>query len=105
MDDKAFYQSILTSFTLLFLITTAIWYVTIAFIKWDIVWIDMLSDMSMQMRSYFFLGIIGKIVIDFWIWSYIKVYYLDKDLDGEATAEKAEQDKLKNKFDNPETYD
>lgn len=92
-------------FTLLFLITTTIWYVAIAFVKWDIAWIDMLSNMIVEDRFNFFLVILLKIGIDIWAWHYIKARYLDRDLLGDAKAMKAEQDKLKNKFDNPETYD
>jgi len=92
-------------FTLLFLLTTLFWYSMVAFVKWDFTWIDILSDLTTKERYLFLLGIIVKIVIDVWAWVYIKSRYLDKDLSEEARAEKAEQEKLKNAFDNPQKYD
>jgi len=92
-------------FTLLFLLTTLFWYSMVAFVKWDFTWIDILSDLTTGDRYGFLMAIIIKVGIDVWAWVYIKSRYLDKDLSEEARAEKAEQEKLKNAFDNPQKYD
>ena len=92
-------------FTLLFLLTTLFWYSMVAFVKWDFTWIEVLADLTNKDRYAFLLVIIIKIVIDVWAWVYIKSIYLDKNLSEESRAEKAEQEKLKNVFDNPQKYD
>lgn len=92
-------------FTTVLLITTTILYVAIAFVKWDISWIDILPDLSISERYIFLVGILGNIGIDIWAYQYIKGRFFDKDLTADSISEKNEQAKLKNKFDNPKNYE
>lgn len=84
--------------SLLMLTTFILWYGIISFIQWDISWIQNLATASNSMRTWFFLGVITKIVLDFWLWSYIRDKWFDSYVDEDKEIEKAEQEKLRKTF-------
>lgn len=53
----------------IFLITSVAWYLGISFIRWEIDWPKHLMNADSMDRLWFFLGLVGKTVIDYVIWS------------------------------------
>jgi hypothetical protein len=65
-------------FTLLSMITFIIWYVAIAFVRWESLWIEHIPNLSTGMRFTFFICLIIKIGLDVWLWRHIKENYIDE---------------------------
>ena len=84
--------------SMLILVTFISWYMIISFIEWDINWIEYLTDTSGRARAFFVLGVGVKIVIDFWIWGYIKDRYFDRHAQDDKELEKENRDKLRKHF-------
>ena len=84
--------------SMLMLATFLGWYMIIAFTEWDLNWIEYLSDATNTSRSYFVLGVAVKIVLDFWLWSYIKDKWFHRHADDDKKIQDSEQDKLRKFF-------
>jgi len=54
------------------LVTYLFWYFLIAFIAYDISWIDYLEETSKVNRLWFAFGLVVKSVFDVILWKYIK---------------------------------
>jgi hypothetical protein len=67
------------NFYFLFLITTAIVYATIGFVRWEFDWVKHLANLSSLDRLWCFIAIVAKIIIDYGLWSYIKTKSRDID--------------------------
>jgi hypothetical protein len=52
--------------------TFVLWYLVIGFVMWEWDWIKHLSTASNMGRFWFFLGLTGKIVLDFILFRYFK---------------------------------
>ena len=60
------------NFLTLFLITTLITYIIVAFARWEFDWVKHLSDLSTLDRLWFTLAVAGKLVIDYILHNYLK---------------------------------
>ncbi len=83
--------------SLLMLSTFVLWYMVISFIEWDMSWIQHIVD-DKQMRYSFLVGFIIKILLDFWLWSYIKDKYFHTYVDADKKLEEENQEKLRKTF-------
>lgn len=90
---KTFYR-----ITLLMLTTFVMWYMIISFIEWDMSWIQHIATAGSGARSIFVLGIVIKVLLDFWLWSYIRDKWFDSYVNEDKELEKAEQEKLRSTF-------
>jgi len=84
--------------SMLMLATFLSWYMIISFIEWDINWIEYLTNANGSSRAYFVLGVGVKILIDFWMWSYIKDRYFDRHAQDDRKLEEENRDKLRKHF-------
>ncbi len=89
-------------FAILSLLTFVLWYAVIGIIEWDINWIDFMPDATRSQRGYFILGVLIKLGLDIWLWSYIKNKYFDQDPSEEEARLKAENEKLRKMFNKDE---
>jgi hypothetical protein len=84
---------------LLILTTFLLWYGIFSFIEWDFGWIQYATVYASPLnRSFFVLAIIIKLVIDFWLWSYIRDKWFDDYVDEDKKLEKENQEKLRKTF-------
>lgn len=90
---KTFYR-----ITLLMLTTFIMWYMIISFIEWDMSWIQRIATAGSGSRSIFVLGIVIKVLLDFWLWSYIRDKWFDSYVNEDKELERAEQEKLRSTF-------
>lgn len=69
----------------------------ISFIEWDMGWIEGLAHSSTY-RTVFLSGLVIKLVLDFWLWSYVKNKWFDAYVDEDKKLEKENQEKLRKTF-------
>lgn len=64
MKNKNFWYLVLSTFILGYLI--------VGFVRWEFDWVKHLADTSGSNRLWFVLAIVGKLILDFGLWRFIK---------------------------------
>ena len=78
------------NFWKLFIVSCAVWYLGITFVRWEYDWVKHLQDLTNMDRLWFFLAFAGKTFLDYLLWRWLnkdserpegeqRTYHYDED--------------------------